>query len=72
MATVGDNVAQMAELVRDVKKKYMLQEQTILRIIDMTIALAQQATMNPEPDEIIEPEEDNVIPFPTTPEESND
>jgi hypothetical protein len=43
VATIADNIDSMAALVAGVKKKYHLQEQTIMRIVDMNFALAQSA-----------------------------
>jgi hypothetical protein len=42
MATIGDNVLELAMLVKDVKRKTQLSETTIMRVVDMTFALAQQ------------------------------
>jgi hypothetical protein len=44
VATIADNIDSMAALVSGVKKKYHLQEQTIMRIVDMNFALAQSAS----------------------------
>jgi hypothetical protein len=43
MATISDNVMEMAQLVKTVKRATQLNETTIMRIVDMTISLAQQA-----------------------------
>jgi hypothetical protein len=40
--TIADNIRTMAELVADVKKQYRLSETSILRIVDMNFAIAQQ------------------------------
>ena len=63
-------------LVKDVKRKTQLSETTILRVIDMTFALAQQnraPSFDFPPDEAVEDAvEDNVIEFPTpAPTEEN-
>lgn len=41
MATIADNIRSMAELVAEVKRNYRLTENTVLRIVDMNFALAQ-------------------------------
>lgn len=41
MATIAENIESMAVLVASVKKQTRLSEQTILRIVDMNFALAQ-------------------------------
>ena len=48
MATLTDNINQMAGLVASVKKTYRLTEGTVMRIIDMNIALVQQAQAQAE------------------------
>ena len=80
MATIADNVHEMAALVSAVKKRHQLSEQTVLRVIDMTLALAQSALQGQpmtEADEILGPDLvdidetiDNIIPFPVKPEEA--
>lgn len=42
MATIADNIKVMARLVQEVKRETRLTEGTILRIVDMNFALAQQ------------------------------
>lgn len=42
MATIAENIHSMAALVAEVKKSYRLNETTIMRIVDMNFALAQQ------------------------------
>ena len=43
MATIREGVDDLAQLVSNTKRTYHLSEGTVLRIVDMTIALAQQA-----------------------------
>lgn len=67
MATIGDNVLELAMLVKDVKRKTQLSETTIMRVVDMTFALAQQnrGTMPDFPAFEEAPTEGEVIEFPT-------
>lgn len=80
MATIADNILDLAMLVKDVKRKTQLSETTIMRVVDMSFALAQQnQTPNfgpevdpdftfPTADDVIDHVigDDNVIEFPTT------
>lgn len=61
MATFGDNIRDMAEMVNQIKRTYHLSEGTILRIIDMNFALAQQNpfTHDPENPEVVDT---NILP----------
>ena len=42
MATIADNIEAMARLIAKVKRETRLTETSILRIVDMNFALAQQ------------------------------
>jgi hypothetical protein len=68
MATIAENVLDLAMLVKDIKRKTQLSETTIMRVVDMTFALAQQnqnPMFGPSDDEDLgEIPEDNVIEFP--------
>lgn len=62
MATIGDNIRALAALVAEVKKDTRLSEATILRIVDMNFALAQNnASQTFSGDEEIEVTEDGAI-----------
>lgn len=41
MATLAENIESMAEMVTKLKKNYRLSEGTILHLIDMNLAIAQ-------------------------------
>jgi hypothetical protein len=72
VATISDNIRDMAQLVAEVKKTYRLTEGTVMRIVDMNFAIAQQAgkqTFNGEEDlpfegEVIEPTEGEPTEIP--------
>ena len=64
MATVLENIIEMAELVKETKHRTRLSEQTILRIIDMNLALAERGKTAPLQSEEQFEDEDGPIPFP--------
>ena len=77
MATLAENIENMADLVAKIKKSTRLSENSILRIVDMNLAMAQQnGPMGQLPDDtdlpMVDPEEftltnvesDNVVTFP--------
>ena len=66
MATIEDNIWDMARMAQKLKRETHLNEQTIMRIIDMNLALAQQRGNQvppmpqqeyPEPEALFTPEE---------------
>ena len=61
MTTIGENMLAMATLARQIKDETRLSEQTVLRIMDMTLAMAQAMPPMDEADE---------APSPTPPEEA--
>lgn len=63
MATIGENVLELAMLVKNVKRQTQLSETTIMRVVDMTFALAQQ-NRTPDFPAFEEPIEGEVIDFP--------
>lgn len=52
MPTIADHIMTMADMVRDIKRSHRLTEGTILRIIDTTLAVAQNQMpiVNENPD----------------------
>lgn len=82
MATIGDNVLDMATLVAKAKRDHRLTEPTILHILDINVHLSQQAkspNMGPIPDDEtladtlgIGSEEDETTDAETPAEEPNE
>jgi hypothetical protein len=69
MATIEENIVQMAQMVANVKRTTHLQEQTIMRIVDMTFALAER-NQPPMPEaDFVFPEEPEETPTPEETEE---
>ena len=74
MPTIADNVHSMAQLVKTVKRQYQLSENTVLRIVDMSFALAEQGRQPTDVGEdedfpLTDPETGEPIMFPIRPED---
>ena len=67
-STLGDNITSMAELIYNIKRTFRLQEQTILRVIDMNLAVQERAqeaaryNNRPQP----QPAFDENLPIPSS------
>lgn len=46
--TVGDNIRDMARLVASLKRDFRLNENTIMRIVDMNLAMAREDRTTPD------------------------
>jgi hypothetical protein len=64
MATLAENITEMAALTANLKKNYRLSENTILRLIDMNLAIQSQPGRFGQPDM-----DDSPVPLPPTDEE---
>jgi len=59
--TLGDSIAGLASLVADIKKRYRLNESTIVRIAELVVASADRdSTYTPPPpfEDVAPPEEE--------------
>lgn len=66
MATVAENAVGMADLVATIKKRFRLTETTVMRIVELNLAYAQQnnAESTYDSDENLTLDENEPLPFP--------